>query len=505
MRRARLWPWLLVSAVVAVWIDLGTLHRDHQADSLVPVLVSLQRWTPFLWSQDRIGMLVPLLAIPFRNPLANLLVQEGLYVLGGLAAVFLLMRYVLRDVIFPLVAAVSAALFLCLAPAEYRFMFFSGTFYGLWLALGLGGLLLAETPVAGRLSLPRCCGAFGLLVLAHWVFTAAGLVLGPLVVFRSLFCPAMAGQCVDCGVPARSRLRQSIYEAWRRIRTEGGTELVLLALAFGVGLILMTLCPDHQLDVRGVSAAQWPDAWQRFAVTTWNALAPHHWPFGLVLTAGAGMACWWLPQVRRHAMAGVRAAGALAAAGVIFGLYMGTTLWVQSDCDARYWMPAVFLLQAALVVLAVAPVCSTLGRRFSSGLNLLVAPSLLLAASYSYGLPSLVGVRADLDRRWGALAHEVVGARCTHVAGDYWTVWPLVFSASQILAERGEDRPVWGITYRCGPTQPFGVQTPRDQLRVAVMVGERQKADPWLAGYGLPALQVKEERSGIWVLAAVPD
>ncbi len=44
-----LWPFLLLCGVTAIVIDLGSIHRHHHGDSLVPVLVSLYRWTPFYW------------------------------------------------------------------------------------------------------------------------------------------------------------------------------------------------------------------------------------------------------------------------------------------------------------------------------------------------------------------------------------------------------------------------------------------------------------------------
>ena len=58
----RLWPALLVCAALAIWIDLGDFHRWQCSDSLMPVLTSLYRWTPFYWGCNRIGMLVPLVA-----------------------------------------------------------------------------------------------------------------------------------------------------------------------------------------------------------------------------------------------------------------------------------------------------------------------------------------------------------------------------------------------------------------------------------------------------------
>ncbi len=91
-----IWPSLAVCAVAAILIDLGTFHRGQHSDTLNFIHISLYRWTPFFWESDRVGSVVPLLAIPFRNPLANLLVQNALYIWSTLAA-------------FVLLAAVSAS------------------------------------------------------------------------------------------------------------------------------------------------------------------------------------------------------------------------------------------------------------------------------------------------------------------------------------------------------------------------------------------------------------
>src|SRR5262245_37113347 len=117
---------LTTCAGVATWVDLGTLHQSHTADSLVPILVSLYHWTPFYWGQDRLGMLLPLLALPFRNPLTNLLVQMGLSTFAALAAMCLLARYTLPHGLWQLAALLSAASFLALAPPWLRFETLSG-------------------------------------------------------------------------------------------------------------------------------------------------------------------------------------------------------------------------------------------------------------------------------------------------------------------------------------------------------------------------------------------
>src|SRR5260370_42498605 len=98
---------LLACALAALWADLGTIHRLQHGDSLLPVLVSLQRWTPFFWEQDRYGMLIPLLARPLANPLTNLLFQGFLNVTCGLAAFFLLARYLVPGPTYPMVGALG--------------------------------------------------------------------------------------------------------------------------------------------------------------------------------------------------------------------------------------------------------------------------------------------------------------------------------------------------------------------------------------------------------------
>src|SRR5512147_44240 len=106
-------------AIAAALADLGSIHQLEHGDSIVPVLVSLQRWTPMYWDQERYGMLVPLLALPFRDPLANLLVQRALLVAAGLLSVVLLARWALPERRAGLTGVVAAAALLVLLPAAW--------------------------------------------------------------------------------------------------------------------------------------------------------------------------------------------------------------------------------------------------------------------------------------------------------------------------------------------------------------------------------------------------
>ena len=141
-------PWAVVSivaAVLAAWIGLGTLHDFDHADSLLPVLVSTQRWTPFFWGQDRFGMLVPLLAMPIRHPLANLLVQGWMMTAAGLLAPFAAARFLTgRDDPWIAIGAGANLLFLLLTPPVVQFDWLAAQPYGLSMCLGFAALLIGE-------------------------------------------------------------------------------------------------------------------------------------------------------------------------------------------------------------------------------------------------------------------------------------------------------------------------------------------------------------------------
>jgi hypothetical protein len=109
-------------------------------------------------------------------------------------------------------------------------------------------------------------------------------------------------------------------------------------------------------------------------------------------------------------------------------------------------------------------------------------------------MPSLTGVRARVGQihRFGVDTSEVLAARCTHVAGDYWKVWTVVFHANQIRHEHGE-APLWGITARSTPTQQLWSKVPREEMLVAVPVGDEKLADFYFRHYRLPEMEVVEK------------
>src|SRR5437763_1544907 len=84
---------IAVAAASAAWMSSSSLQDSQHADSLLLVLTSVQHWKPFYWGQDRYGMLVPLLAMPFRHPGVNLVMQAFLAATATLLAPFLAARF----------------------------------------------------------------------------------------------------------------------------------------------------------------------------------------------------------------------------------------------------------------------------------------------------------------------------------------------------------------------------------------------------------------------------
>ncbi len=476
------WATFAALALAAALVDLGTLHRLEHADSLVPVLVSLQRWTPFYWDQERYGMLVPLLALPVRDPLWNLLLQRGALVLAGLSAVVLLARHVLGRREWRVAGALAAAGLLVAPPAAWRFEYLGDQPYGLSLALALAGLAFAEPGAGARRSRGRLAAGLLLGVAAHWVNAAAGLVLLPLALARAGV-DRLEG---ERGAEVRSRLR---------------VEVALLAAGLAAGQALLRLEPvltGHRLrlPLRSLPAAEWPAAWSACLGNAWRASGA--WPWALAAAAGAGLALLALPAHRPLLRGALLRAAALCLAALAYALATGTLRWVADNgFHWRYLAPSAVLVHLAAVSLLAEPLARRTGAWAVAG-AVAIVPALALAVS---GPPSPARVRADLDALAGAHTAEVLGAGCTLVTGDYWSVWPAVFHAELVARTRGEPARVYGLAFRSNPTVPRWAGLPRRALRICRVRGEEAEAERSLRGFHLWPVQVVERRGTVDVLA----
>jgi hypothetical protein len=299
-------------ALTAIWMSLTSLQHFQNADSIVPVLVSLQHWTPFYWEANRYGMLVPLLAKPFREPLSNLIVQTGLSAFAGLAASFLLLSYFFQNSrVWVAAAALQNIWLFLLVPKPTQFDWLVVQCYGVSLALGLGGIVLIEK----RRLLP----ALLLIVLAHWVNFAVFLLLIPLVFARQLL-----------------------------VRNKNTLLLSSSFIALGAigGFILMETAQFRSANFTLNPFSTWTTGWLALARQTRAAVVPHPalllW---MIVPAALGFVVVLYRRKQRNASLLVPLV--LIVIAVLYWLMAGTLLWVRDNLYmARYVYPSLFLAAA---------------------------------------------------------------------------------------------------------------------------------------------------------------
>lgn len=427
-------------------------------------------------------MLVPLLALPVDHPLWNLLLQRGLLVLAGLAALVLLARHVLAGRDWRLAGALAAAGLLATWPAAWQFEYLGDQPYGLSLALALAGLAVAEPGAGGRRTPARLAAGLLGVVAAHWVNAAAGLVLLPL---------ALARAAVD-------RL-EGAPEPAGRLRVD----VALLAAGLLAGQVLLRLYPvltgnPLRLTMELLPVAAWPGAWAATARGVIGS-APG-WLTAVALAGAAGAAALSAPALRPLRRAALLRAAALLAAALVYALFTGALAWVRDNAfHWRYLAPSAVLVHLAAAALLAEP----LARGARTARPALVAAIALVpvAAVAAWGAPSLARVRADLDAVCGPYAAEVLEARCDLVTGDYWGTWPTVFHALWIAHERGSPADVYGVAHRANPTVPAWRDRPRGGLRICRLRGAEAAAERSLRDYGLWPVRVVATRPHVDVLA----
>jgi hypothetical protein len=494
---------LAVCAGVATWIDFGTLHRSHNGDSLIPMLVSLYRWTPFYWGQDRLGMLLPLLAMPFRNPLTNLLVQMGLSTSAALASMCLLARYTLPRGLWQLAALLSAAGFLALAPEWMRFEILVVQPYGLSLVLALGGLSLLEDS-HGWQSHWRVVTALALLLLAYWVNISMAVLCPALVLLRwRIQASGVARPAAPPGLPQRRLGRRLGKRYMGLVQSDVGRALVLLAVATATGLALQSFAASGGTRMRFTPPQEWPMAWVHFAESTWRVFTSREWlVFQLTTPLVAAALLSGLPRLREAARPALHAGLLLALVALLYACVIaGTEHAKQNGYAYRYLIPSFLLLQSASAAITVSPLGAVLQRqaRIAHWLTPAGMIGLWAAAIVGFGLPSLTGVRQDIDRQLGQRTAELLAANCTHIAGNYWDVWPAMFHANLVLHERGETHVLWGLSDRSIATKALWSQIPLDKVRIGVPLHDKE-VDRHLKAYQFPAMVEVERHRTIVVL-----
>ena len=409
--------WAGIVLGCALLVSLGDLFSAINADAMIPALMSVQKWTPFFWGNaGRVGSLVPAIAIPIAGPVANWTFQCFLTTIAGLACFVLVPWYVIEGPAWRTLGPLAALVWLASQSTHILAGWFApGQPYAVALALGLlalgfprmGGWQPGRFGPVGPL-------AAGVLMLAYWVDSGLGLLLVPLWAARR----ALRTDPIEW--PALG-LILGIQTAWVGWYTLTDIEPRYL------GHLPILRVPGAIADALRNSVSE--------SGTTWVVA------LSVVLLVAFGLPRLAGEQSRR--------AGALGCAALLSMIPVACNAWVDANQhSARYYL--------APMVLATCAVCSLV----PFGPGRMAIPTLVLPlALLRFGLPSLQGVRAQLAAM-APLAERVDQGGCTAVAGPYWATWPTVMEVLELRYERGDPRPVYGLTARGEETLDLATSLP---------------------------------------------
>ena len=437
----RLTPALVIGilSITSIWISFGRFQNGQHADSIVPVLTSLQHWTPYYWDTDRYGMLLPLLAMPFRNPLTNMCAQSALGVFAALACSFILMYYYFDlSPIWLVAASLQNLWLLTIATKALQFDWFVANPYATALCLGLLGsaLIAKRSIITGSV----------MLIVASWVNASLFLVLIPLILFRYLI---------------RGDMRRMAQP------------LCIAVIGAAIGLLGKKLSHGPSSDSRVVPIAQWHVGWAELYRSASKAgpadsIAHHYLLLWMIVPACIALALLLRHEARRYTVA-VATSWVITAIG--YWLIVGTLAWTKLNLySMRYLYPAMFLLAMAMAVLTVSPF-QNISVRSGTVIAIVAALSVFAVSTYQYGVPSRGLVRRIIHNKFGAYTNDVLSTSAMLISGNYWTMWTSVFDANATLYHDQEyHRFIYGVGYRDSTTLPHWVTRPT--VCAACLVGD---------------------------------
>jgi hypothetical protein len=434
---------------VAYCVSAGPAIDTVNADSLVPIFVSLEEFTPFYWGQDRFGMLLPLLASPVRDGFWNLMFQNTIGTVAflvGLAGAFRVC-----SVPRPATCALILLSILLVFPGENVLLLLTtNQSYGP--ALGCYGLATYCYRQSRRWAAPA---ALVLVALGTWMNAGVSLL--------AICCAAAL-----LGVTAA--------------RQAARTLLIGSAISLGGHFLLQQWAARPLLDITHATV---PAAG---AITSlgWSFIAEAYTSFGPFFWAVTGILWITAFAVANRDARLPRESPILAAAAIGMTTYALVMAFLFRG-HARHLAPTLPLVIG--IPLAV------VFRRYPQAINGRGIPGIVLVAlMLQTGLSTPRAVRRDLlaalsdGKEAGLLVKGV-----TVVTGDYWDVWPLAFATNLLHEQIDGSRPVVPIALRSDQL----VRLRASQLVPGALVAVvKSDTNYWRHGTRLPPLEVVQRAVG---------
>ncbi len=454
---------LITLMLISVNLGLSSLEGYFNADAIVPILSSLLHWTPFYWGQSRFGMVVPLTTSLISNPLWNLFLQTIICSFLGLLALFCMAHFLFGSRYAFAIGALSALGYLALLnqPSLYEYVGPSQP-YAPALGLAFAGLYFFETDkISPRV---RClCRIMGIILLAggFWVTPSLIVTLGPLIVLRDLL----------------GLLNENPRHRYLGITIRTWSILGISICCFSLSISLTMLAPFHA-NTSFTPVNEWLPGMQRLAVSFGKRLKPDVLPFGYAICY---LICVALLCLKRD-FEGLRIIGSaslciLAAVICDFFFVSTNTHVAMNGYEGRYLLISrnlLFILCSFVAVVAISRKFPSIRDNFERVTPLLLGSILILVTIIRFGLPSAHAARESVLQRIPDLEPQIMQAGCTHMAGSYWRVWPLVWRILLERYERGEPAKVWGVTVRSDDTQHLWSRIPWNEMRICGLKDDKE-------------------------------
>lgn len=467
--------WRLVSITVVVvplmtagWMAFSSVPYTQSADAVIPKLTSTLHWSFYYWESDRIGQLIPLLAIPVRHPLWNFVFQVFLAATASALSIYFLAAYVGRSRDWVAIGTLALAGFVAFTTGQAHHVYFEGSHsYGPALALTLGGLLITRRADHDRRrAVPRAVAAFCLIALGLWVNLSVVIFVAILMAVEAF--AATTGRQQDglglrmtpAKVPGRD-VAVMVVDHLRSLIERSLVSVTTVSVALIANLVLRRLfstgfaSPWSHVKFSIVRPSLYAEGLFRLVA---NAVTQDMGVGAAVVIAVAAVvafAMWWMRRDARSQPPAI-----LFTTAILFILAMASMKYivVSNLCHPRYIITgtmACYVGTAAVIVeMARRWMPGIVVRLRSAAVSLPLALAVVAAALFPrYRWPSLSAPEPMIRAIGGPLSAEVVESGVGFVAGDYWAVWPVVFGANLILHERGESRHVWGLAYRASVTR----------------------------------------------------
>lgn len=460
LSRGTLWPgvgWAVLLLCAAWIVATGPAVLIHNADSLIPIFVSLDQWSIFYWGQDRFGMLLPLMALPVRDSFANLLAQNILSLilfLAGMTAALGRCR-VKAPALF---ALLSVNVLLSFKSHQILLLLFT-TNQSYAPALGCFGI--AAYCCRGRAWFPGWL-ALTFMLLGAWTnggvalfLTTFSLLLVAIPTTRAYGRPLLVG-----GIA--SLMGHRLLQIFASANLLGATSVARPGSA----------------DLMPLLSAFWGETFQMYG--------PVFWPVVGVLWALALAAVVRRPD-RRRELAGLFALGA---AVVLYGAVMA--LFLRGG--GRHIMAALPLLPVAPFLILARTVA--VPHWLTNHRPIAAFAAIWLIALNGFHHPGKVR-RAVIACLGQSSASNFYSRQVTAITGDYWSVWPVTFATNLIHEANSGQRPVLPLTIRSEPLHTQIGQFLHPGALVAVLPADR--LDYWQAHPSLPPLDIDDAANVIVV------